>query len=610
VEILMPSLRIQIPGKGPKVYHVYKKITTIGSGGDCDIVLPDPLLAESYAHLHHDGRDFNISTIEKRDELTVNGKKRRKHRLAHQDRLLLGHTEMVFSMFDDAAPLEDEAAQTVADLDAYRKLYEFSARLMTNYDLPGLLGALMDLVIQISNADKGFLILVEGGQLDVKVARNLRRENISDAVSQLSDAIVAKVVQLKRPIIISDAMNDAEFASSMSVMNLRLSSVMCVPLLERGNLLGLIYVGNDNVANLFEEKNLEVLTVFAAQASLIIRNALLVNELQLDNRMLHEKLEQLRFGEIIGSSPPMQEVFKKVSKIALADISVLVTGETGTGKELIAREVHARSPRAKGPFVSINCGAIPENLLESELFGHVKGAFTGAVSNKLGKFHVADRGTLFLDEIGEMPLSLQVKILRALQERAVQRVGDTRLEPVDIRILAATNRDLATEIKAGRFREDLYYRLNVVNVHLPPLRERGDDILVIARYLLARYAPELGNRIKGFSPNAVVAMRKYRWPGNIRELENRLKKAIVLGDKALLGPEDLDLKPDDLPPILALAEAKEKFQRDYINEVLALNNGNRTKTARDLGVDPRTIFRHLEKEEGQEDRGDVPPDVL
>jgi transcriptional regulator with GAF, ATPase, and Fis domain len=572
-------------------------------------VLPDPLLAGSYAHIHFDGRDYNITTIEKKDEVVINGKKRKKHRLSHQDRMVIGDIELAFSLFDDKAPEPEEAAQTVADIDAYRKLYEFSALLVGKYDISDLLNAMLDYIIQITNADKGFLILLEGGQLDVKVARNLKKENIADAVSQLSDAIIRKVVQEKKPIIISDAMHDAEFASSMSVMNLRLSSVMCVPLLERGNLMGLIYVGNDSVANLFEEERLQVLSIFAAQASLIIRNALLVNELQLDNRMIHDKLEQLRFGEIVGSSPAMQEVFKKVGKIAGTDISVLITGETGTGKELIAREIHLRSVRAKGPFVSINCGAIPENLLESELFGHVKGAFTGAVSNKMGKFHAADKGTLFLDEIGEMPLPLQVKILRALQEKIVVRVGETRPEAVDIRIIAATNRDLETEIKNARFREDLYYRLNVVNVHLPPLRERGDDILVIARYLLARYAPEYGNRVKGFSPNAIVAMRKYRWPGNIREMENRLKKAIVLADKALLGPEDLDLKPDDLPPILPLADAKEKFQRDYINEVLALNNGNRTKTARDLGVDPRTIFRHLEKEGDVDASAGEVPDV-
>ena len=274
------------------------------------------------------------------------------------------------------------------------------------------------------------------------------------------------------------------------------------------------------------------------------------------------------------------------------------------GKELIAREVHNRSPRAQKPFITINCGAIPVNLLESELFGHVKGSFTGAVANKQGKFQAADGGTLFLDEIGEMPIELQVKILRALQERVVYRVGDTRPETCDIRILAATNRDLEKEIAAGRFREDLYYRLNVVNVELPPLRVRGDDVLVIARYLLSRYSREYDAKVKGFSPNAAVAIRKHNWPGNIRELENRIKKAIVLCESTVIGPDDLGLTGDALPQILTLAEAKDKFQRDYINEVLALNNGNRTKTARDLGVDPRTVFRHLEKE-GDPDASDA-----
>jgi transcriptional regulator with GAF, ATPase, and Fis domain len=382
------------------------------------------------------------------------------------------------------------------------------------------------------------------------------------------------------------------------VMNLKLTSVMCVPLLERGNLIGVIYVGNDNVRQLFDESSLELLTIFAAQASLLVRNALLVNELQLDNRSLQERIERMRFGEILGSSPAMQEVFRKVQKVASTDITVLVTGETGTGKELIARELHNRSPRAKGPFVSINCGAIPENLLESELFGHVRGAFTGAVANKAGRFQAANKGTLFLDEIGEMPLQLQVKILRALQDRAVSRVGDTGSEAVDIRVVAATNRELEAEIKSGRFREDLYYRLNVVHLLLPPLRDRGDDIVVLARYMLSRYAPEYGNKVRGFTPSAIAAIKRHRWAGNIRELENRIKKAVVLADKALLGPDDLGINPDELPPILPLTEAREKWQREYINEVLGLNAGNRTKTARDLGVDPRTIFRHLEKEEG------------
>jgi len=203
-----------------------------------------------------------------------------------------------------------------------------------------------------------------------------------------------------------------------------------------------------------------------------------------------------------------------------------------------------------------------------------------------------------------MPIELQVKLLRAIQEKIVYRVGDTRPEPVDIRILAATNRELEKEIAAGRFREDLYYRLNVVNVELPPLRVRGDDVLVIARYLLSRYSREYDIKVKGLSPNAAVGIRKHSWPGNIRELENRIKKAIVLCESSVIGPDDLGLTGDTLPQILTLAEAKDKFQRDYINEILALNNGNRTKTARDLGVDPRTVFRHLEKE--SDDPSDTP----
>jgi transcriptional regulator with GAF, ATPase, and Fis domain len=600
----MPSLRLTAAGHPPTIFHLHKKITSIGSGPDNDIVLPDPLVVDGFA-VHFDGQTYTVFAPRKA-EFVVNGKKRSKHKLSHDERLVIGSCELRFGMVDEHAPIAEEAANTVADLDAYTKLFEFSDRLMHVRDLTELLDALMDAVIQITNADKGFLILAEGETLDIKVARNLNRENIADAITQLSDSIIAKVVRSRKPVIISDAMHDDEFAAAKSVMHLKVSSVICVPLLDRGRLLGLIYVGNDSIRDLFQVETLRVLTVFASQAALIVSNALLLNELRHDNQRLNDRLEQYRFGEIVGTSPPMQQLFRKVEKIAPTDISVLITGETGTGKELIAREVHNRSPRAQKSFITINCGAIPANLLESELFGHVKGSFTGAVANKQGKFQAADGGTLFLDEIGEMPIELQVKILRALQERVVYRVGDTRPESCDIRILAATNRDLEKEIAAGRFREDLYYRLNVVNVELPPLRVRGDDVLVIARYLLSRYSREYDAKVKGFSPNAAVAIRKHNWPGNIRELENRMKKAIVLCESTVIGPDDLGLTGDTLPQILTLAEAKDKFQRDYINEVLALNNGNRTKTARDLGVDPRTVFRHLEKEGDP----DAPPEAM
>jgi transcriptional regulator with GAF, ATPase, and Fis domain len=606
----MATLKIQLPGNGMKVYRIHKKLTSLGRSADADVSIPEASLAESHAHIHFDGREFNLAATDRDAEIFVNGRRRTKQRLVHEDRIRMGAVELEFSLYDQPGPADDQAETGAAtELASYKKLYEFSGKLMSSYELPALLDQLLDVMIQVSNADKGFLVLMESGEPVVKAARNLRRETIFDAVRQLSDSILAHVIKTRRPLIISDALRDEEFKNSLSVVNLKLTSVMCVPLIEQGSMLGLIYVGNDNVAELFAESQLEVMSVFAAQASLLVRNALLVNDLRLDNRSLQRRIEQIRFGEILGSSPRMQEVFRKVQKVAATDISVLITGETGTGKELIARELHSRSPRAKQPFITINCGAIPENLLESELFGHVRGAFTGAVGNKLGRFQSADHGTLFLDEIGEMPLALQVKILRALQEKVVVRVGDTVSDTVDIRILAATNRDLDTEIKAGRFREDLYYRLNVVNLHLPPLRDRGDDIAVLSRYLLGRYAAEYGSAVRGLTPNALAAIKRHRWPGNIRELENRIKKAVVLADKALLGPEDLDLSLDDLPAVLPLADAKEKFQREYINEVLALNGGNRTKTARDLGVDPRTVFRHLEKGDGDSALDEPPPDA-
>jgi len=592
----MPTLRVVTDGKQLEVFHLYKKVTSIGRSMDCDIVIKDIDVAASHCHIHFDGRVFHLAPISRHSKIFINGKRRKKHDLSHQDSVRIGNTEMIFSLYDEPV-VDSDAAATAIELPPYRKLFEFSSMLLGKYELSELLQKMMDAVIAVTNADKGFLILLEDNELRVKVARNVRSENIDDGVSHLSDSIIAKVVKTRQPLIISDALNDEEFSDSMSVINLKLCSVMCVPLMDKESLIGLIYVGNDNVVELFEEQTLEVLTIFAAQASLIIKNALLINELQLESQSLKERLDAMRFGRIIGSCSAMKAVFKKVEKVSTTDISVLITGDTGTGKELIAKEIHSRSARAKGPFVTINCGAIPENLLESELFGHVKGAFTGAVANHRGKFHAADGGTLFLDEIGELPLPLQVKLLRALQEKIVMRVGGTRPEPVDIRILAATNKNLEQEIARGAFREDLFYRLNVVNIHLPPLQERGDDILVIAKYLLSKYTEEFNSKVRGFSPNAVIAIRKFNWPGNIRQLENHLKKATVLAEKALLSPEDLDLTADALPPILPLAQAKENFQRKYINEVLALNNGNRTKTARDLGVDPRTIFRHLERED-------------
>ena len=625
----MPTLKWFPPEGAPRVFPLYKPVSTVGRALGNDVAVPTKLIAETHVQVLFDGRDFNLEEVDRTGEILINGKKKRRARLVHGDRLTLGDAEMQFSMFDEPQRQTTESQSSIetspragntssASLGGLRKLFEFSEKLMTMKNIDELLETMLDAVIDVTGAEKGLILLLddaygserrEGPEPEpaeplpsgekkpvIRASRHVKRETIASPSGAISDSIVRRVLDTGRPVIVSDALTDTQFGSSESVLALRLSSVMCAPLVSQGHVTGAMYVGNDRVKGLFEKSQLDVLGIFAGQASLILQNAMLLSALRADKEKLTNELKDKRFGEIIGACPSMMEVFRKLQKVATTDISVLITGETGTGKELIAREVHRRSNRATGPFVVINCGAIPENLIESELFGHVKGAFTGAIASRPGKFQVADKGTLFLDEIGELPLNLQVKLLRALQERVVYRVGDSKPEKVDIRVIAATNRVLEEEIRQNRFREDLYYRLNVVNLWLPPLRERGDDVLIIAKALLSKYADELVSAVQGFTPQALAAVKKHPWPGNIRQLENRIKKGLVLCEKTLLGAEDLDLGQGSESPILPLEKAKEEFQRKYVLEVLERNNGNRTQTARDLGVDPRTIFRYLERE--------------
>ena len=581
--------------KSARSFPVIKKMTSIGSANTNDIVIDDPHVAPSHAVLQFDGQEFTVQVTDRQHELLVNGRKKRKASLREGDELQIGSTTLRFSILHQRTERGPDDT-TRQQLQGFRRLHELSQTLLGQYELPLLLEHLMDAVVDLTKADKGFLILADNGALQIRVARNLDRQNIEDAVEQVSDSIIAKVIEGRQPLIVSDAIHDAEFNSSQSVINLNLCSVMCVPLLDRGKLLGLIYVGNDNIANLFTRAHLDMLETFAGQASLIVANAFLVNDLRHDNEELKDRLKDKRFGTIIGSCAAMRDVFRTVEKVAPTGVNVLVTGETGTGKELIANEIHLRSPRAGGPFVTINCGAIPESLLESELFGHVKGAFTGASQTREGKFQAAHGGTIFLDEIGEMPLNLQVKLLRVLQEHTITKVGATNLEHVDIRVIAATNRDLDRAVQEGQFREDLFYRLNVVMMRLPPLRDRGQDIVLIARYLVQKICDELNLPERVLDTEATNALMRYHWPGNIRQLENRLKKALVLADGPELQPADLDLEGEDLDMPLPLADAKEQFAFQYIMETLERNGGNRTQTAKELGVDPRTIFRYLEKE--------------
>jgi two-component system NtrC family response regulator len=328
------------------------------------------------------------------------------------------------------------------------------------------------------------------------------------------------------------------------------------------------------------------------ELKLILRRALHIRSIELAEQKV---LGRRRYHEQVGESEPMRRVFAMIQRVAPTDATVLIIGENGTGKELIAHAVHQAGPRRDRPFVPIHCGAIPETLIESELFGHERGAFTDAHRAREGKLEMAEGGTVFLDEIGELPPPVQVKLLRFLQDHRVERVGGRESREVDVRVVAATNRDLEAAIAGGTFRQDLYYRLGVVTIKAPPLRERGDDIRILAENFLEYYARHHKRRIKGFTQSALRALAAHPWPGNVRELENRLQRAIILAQDAYLRPEDLELAEAQASEPATLQSARERAERDTLIQALVRNAGNITRAARDVDVSRPTLHDLLRR---------------
>ncbi len=328
---------------------------------------------------------------------------------------------------------------------------------------------------------------------------------------------------------------------------------------------------------------------------IILERALHLQKLEDEVQSQALQSDELHNQEIIGQSPQMLEIYDTIRRTSQTDATILITGESGTGKELVARAIHLQSPRKERPFIVINCGAIPENLLESELFGHEKGAFTGAHVQRKGRFELANKGTIFLDEIGELSVLLQAKILRFLQEREIERVGGREPIEVDVRIIAATNRNLEEEIEKENFRADLFYRLSVITINLPPLRERGEDIPVLANKFLRRFKQEYQREVRDFSAAAKKAIRDYAWPGNVRELENKVKRAVIMARQAFILPEDMNLQGHPTGSRRSLKEAVEEFEQGCIREALLRNGGNVSRTAAELGVNRTTFYDMLHK---------------
>lgn len=576
-------------------FELVRHISTIGSAPENHLAISDLSLGAVHASVLREKGSYRIKVAARSMPMRIGGKKTKDKVLVHGDLVCLGEVELCFSTLEALEPAKDPAPERLHKaLDTQARLLRLSQILLEEKEPQALLAALMDDVIALSHADKGFLVLSKNEDYEVCVARRSGGEDLPKSQSLLSDNIVRTVLETQEPQFIGNAGQDPRFNKSQSVIDLKLTSVMCVPLIARTQLLGLIYVGSDRPTHQFDESDLQVLRIFAAQAALVVQTAYRLTDLRVEQARLNEKIHQLRFGALVGACPQMIENFRSIEKVAPSDMPVWLHGEPGTGKELLARELHQRSPRREHPFECINCAVIPAASLSQELFGPPGHADQGAIARAAG-------GTLYLAEIEHLSPALQLGLLRAMADdhRIVTDRGS-------IRIITSSHRSATELLSEKRLREELFFRLRVIELGLPPLRERGDDVELIARFLLHR---EVQNHAPGkaldFSESSLRAMHSFAWPGNIRQLENHLKKAVIMSDGPELSPGDLGLvlSPEQgeqsATKILPLTQAKERWQREYINRALALNDGNRAQTARDLGVDPRTIFRHLERIERQ-----------
>ncbi len=500
------------------------------------------------------------------------------------------------------------------------RLVTLFRKLNTSLEVPDVLSMTLDAAIELTNAERGFVVLAGAdGAMRVPVARNIDRERVGKSHLKFSRSIAERAIESGEPVVTVDAQSDERFRENASVHAMKLRSVLAVPIRSPGGVLGSLYVDNRFGRGRFEPDDVELLLSFADQAALALRNASLLDELRDRTRELEAERSRIAdvargqaeeigrlaeevkvrqealesrydFGAIVGKSPSLRSVFRTLDRVVDAPVSVLVTGESGTGKELVARALHFASARKAGPFVGINCAALPASLLESELFGHVRGAFTGAERDRTGLMVAARGGTLFLDELGELPLDMQAKLLRVLQEREVRPLGSSDAVAVDFRLVCATNRELRDEVARGRFREDLFFRVGVVEVALPPLRDRLEDLPALAAHFLRRASGELGRPPLRISGSAMRRLSEHPFPGNVRELENVLMRAAVMCEKSEIGVDDLGLHAP-----LAAKRRRPPNERDAYEAALERTGWNVVQAARDLGVPRATFYRKLER---------------
>lgn len=492
------------------------------------------------------------------------------------------------------------------DSEKFRTLIDINARLNSSYtDFRSLLKTIVESAARLVGAEAASLALfdVSTKSLRFEIALGPRGAELQGKTVPSTDGIVGWVFQNSRSIIVNDAAHDSRFSPAVSKeISYSTNSILAVPLKVKDATEGVIELINKTSHGLFVDDDLEWVELFAVQASIAFNNARQYERTEHELSYLQHKVQE---GEgwhpLIFSSKVMQERLDLVKRVAPSDASVLILGESGVGKELIAEQLHLNSRRSQKPFVRVNCAALPENLLESELFGHVKGAFTDAISNREGRFEAANGGTIFLDEIAELPLKLQSKLLRVIQQKTFERIGSNETIKADVRIIAATNRDIEKLVQNQEFRSDLYYRLNVLPIQIPPLRERLEDIPTLAEYFLRKFSRETNRGILHFSDSCMECLLSYSWPGNIRELENAIERAVLIAKGTLITADDLMIGGMASAPSneqfngKELKEAIILFKSNYIRAALEQNRWNQTETARHLKIQ-RTYLSRLLKE--------------
>ena len=484
-------------------------------------------------------------------------------------------------------------------------LIEINNLINSNYtDIRSLMTHILESSTRLTGGESSSLLLLdsETDLLYFEIALGNKGEDVKKFTVKVGEGIAGWVALNNTSLIVNDVEKDSRFYSDIDKdVGYKTSSILAVPLRMKDQCVGVIEVINKENGSKFTEEDLEWLEIFTNQASLAYQNAQSFKKVKDELFRLQDRVESdSGFHKLIYQSSDVDKLLKITDRVSQSDSPVLITGESGVGKELFAEQVHLRSPRKNDVFVRLNCAAIPEDLLESELFGHVKGAFTDAQTDRLGRFSMADGGSIFLDEIGEISLPVQAKLLRVLQNRQFEPLGSSETVSVDVRIIAATNRKLENMVEKGTFREDLYYRLNVLPISIPPLRERVDDIPVLVEYFLNKYTAKNRTEIKGLSDNAQELMMNYAWPGNIRELENVIERAVIVSSGNLIGTDDLLLSKEKERGMngfggKSLKEAVNLFKKNYIKRMLSSCDNNQTEAAGQLGIQ-RTYLSRLIKE--------------